>query len=76
MYVLAKKLEYNHSITNGPGVKNKPDYVTCDHGDTCHFVWGIPFIKGDLPSGAWFTESEAECSRLTMRYLTNFAKTG
>ena len=73
---MRKRTEFNHSNTNGPDIKNKPDYVTCDHGDSPQYIWGVPFVEGDLPGGAWFTKEESEFSRLTMKYFTNFAKTG
>lgn len=66
----------NHSETNGPGIRNKLDFVNSDHGDICNLLWGVPFIKGELPGGAWYTEEEIGLSRTIMTYFCNFARTG
>ncbi|XP_026692577.2 carboxylesterase 5A-like [Ciona intestinalis] len=76
LFQMTQQPEFNHDETNGPGVLKKPAFVKCDHADDMHFVWGAPFVKGELPYGARFTEDEKELSRNVMTYFTNFAKTG
>ena len=75
-YHMTQRPEFNHSPTNGPQVKKRPDFVKCDHADDLHFLWGVPFEEGKLSGGAYFTEDEVELSRAVMKYFTNFAKTG
>ena len=76
LYQMTQQPEFNHSDVNGPQIKNRPDFVKCDHADDLHFVWGVPFEEGDLNGGAYFTEDEIELSRQVMKYFVNFATSG
>uniref|UniRef100_A0A8U8C4F8 Carboxylic ester hydrolase n=1 Tax=Geospiza parvula TaxID=87175 RepID=A0A8U8C4F8_GEOPR len=52
---------------------SKPDYVKADHGDEVGFVFGGPFLAGDIQL---FTEEEKNLSRTLMKYWANFARNG
>ncbi|KFU96015.1 Fatty acyl-CoA hydrolase precursor, medium chain, partial [Chaetura pelagica] len=49
---------------------NKPEYVKADHGDEVGFVFGGPFLAGEV------TEEEKNLSRTLMKYWANFARNG
>jgi len=77
LYQMKQKPDLNHSLLNGPTITKKPDFVSCDHCDDLYFVWGTPFIKGELNhEGAYFTDEEIELSLQVMKYFTNFAAFG
>uniref|UniRef100_A0A8D2QVV2 Carboxylic ester hydrolase n=1 Tax=Zosterops lateralis melanops TaxID=1220523 RepID=A0A8D2QVV2_ZOSLA len=52
---------------------SKPDYVKADHGDEVGFVFGGPFLAGDIQL---LTEEERNLSRTLMKYWANFARNG
>uniref|UniRef100_A0A8D2N4G0 Carboxylic ester hydrolase n=1 Tax=Zonotrichia albicollis TaxID=44394 RepID=A0A8D2N4G0_ZONAL len=52
---------------------SKPDYVKADHGDEVGFVFGGPFLAGDIQL---LTEEEKNLSRTLMKYWANFARNG
>merc|ERR1719186_473066 len=55
----------------------KSEICDCDHGDDISYTFGYPFFdKKFSREGVRYTESETECSRLWMAYVTNFATTG
>lgn len=76
LFQMTQVLDFNHSPTNGPGVRKRASFCKCDHADDLHFIWGVPFIEGDLTGGATFTNDETELSRHVMRYFVNFARSG
>uniref|UniRef100_A0A8D2PY91 Carboxylic ester hydrolase n=1 Tax=Zosterops lateralis melanops TaxID=1220523 RepID=A0A8D2PY91_ZOSLA len=53
---------------------SKPDYVKADHGDEVGFVFGGPFLAGDIQLR--ITEEERNLSRTLMKYWANFARNG
>ncbi|NWX85183.1 EST5A Carboxylesterase, partial [Nothoprocta ornata] len=55
---------------------NKPDYVKADHGDEVSFVFGGPFLAGDIRLRDEVTEEEKNLSRTLMKYWANFARNG
>uniref|UniRef100_A0A8C5J870 Carboxylic ester hydrolase n=1 Tax=Junco hyemalis TaxID=40217 RepID=A0A8C5J870_JUNHY len=50
---------------------SKPDYVKADHGDEVGFVFGGPFLAGDIQ-----LQEEKNLSRTLMKYWANFARNG
>nr|XP_012611375.1 carboxylesterase 5A isoform X1 [Microcebus murinus]XP_012611376.1 carboxylesterase 5A isoform X1 [Microcebus murinus]XP_012611378.1 carboxylesterase 5A isoform X1 [Microcebus murinus]XP_012611380.1 carboxylesterase 5A isoform X1 [Microcebus murinus]XP_012611391.1 carboxylesterase 5A isoform X1 [Microcebus murinus]XP_020138444.1 carboxylesterase 5A isoform X1 [Microcebus murinus]XP_020138445.1 carboxylesterase 5A isoform X1 [Microcebus murinus]XP_020138446.1 carboxylesterase 5A isoform X1 len=54
----------------------KPAFVKADHGDEIRFVFGGPFLKGDIVMFEGPTEEEKVLSRKMMKYWANFARTG
>lgn len=55
---------------------NKPAYVKADHGDEVGFVFGGPFLAGDIQLRSEVTEEEKNLSRTLMKYWANFARNG
>ncbi|XP_023790746.1 carboxylesterase 5A-like [Cyanistes caeruleus] len=55
---------------------SKPDYVKADHGDEVGFVFGGPFLAGDIQLRSEVTEEEKNLSRTLMKYWANFARNG
>ncbi|KAM4767069.1 fatty acyl-CoA hydrolase precursor, medium chain-like isoform 1-T1 [Cyanocitta cristata] len=55
---------------------SKPDYVKADHGDEVGFVFGGPFLAGDIQLCSEVTEEEKNLSRTLMKYWANFARNG
>ncbi|KAF4799027.1 Fatty acyl-CoA hydrolase precursor, medium chain [Turdus rufiventris] len=55
---------------------SKPAYVKADHGDEVGFVFGGPFLAGDIQLRSEFTEEEKNLSRTLMKYWANFARNG
>ncbi|XP_068017752.1 fatty acyl-CoA hydrolase precursor, medium chain-like [Melanerpes formicivorus] len=55
---------------------SKPEYVKADHGDDVGFVFGGPFLTGDIQLRSEVTEEEKNLSRTLMKYWANFARTG
>ncbi|NXD08282.1 EST5A Carboxylesterase, partial [Nothocercus nigrocapillus] len=55
---------------------NKPDYVKADHGDEVNFVFGGPYLAGDIHLRDEVTEEEKNLSRTLMKYWANFARNG
>jgi len=76
LFQMTHQVEFNHSEVNGPDVLNKPEFCACDHADDLYFVWGVPFVEGQLSGGAYFSKDEFELSKIVMTYLTNFARSG
>ncbi|XP_010139487.1 PREDICTED: carboxylesterase 5A-like, partial [Buceros rhinoceros silvestris] len=66
--------EYQHRPTSYRD--NKPDYVKADHGDEVGFVFGGPFLTGDIQLRSEATEEEKNLSRTLMKYWANFARNG
>ncbi|XP_053126357.1 carboxylesterase 5A-like [Hemicordylus capensis] len=54
----------------------KPDYVKADHADEVGFVFGGPFLTGDIRLRDEATEEEKRLSRTIMKYWANFAHSG
>uniref|UniRef100_A0A670IN32 Carboxylic ester hydrolase n=1 Tax=Podarcis muralis TaxID=64176 RepID=A0A670IN32_PODMU len=54
----------------------KPDYVKADHADEVGFVFGGPFLTGDIRLHGDATEEEKVLSRTMMKYWANFARSG
>ncbi|KFV67829.1 Fatty acyl-CoA hydrolase precursor, medium chain, partial [Dryobates pubescens] len=55
---------------------SKPEYVKADHGDDVGFVFGGPYLTGDIQLRSEVTEEEKNLSRTLMKYWANFARTG
>ncbi|NXN09630.1 SASB hydrolase, partial [Indicator maculatus] len=55
---------------------SKPEYVKADHGDEVGFVFGGPYLTGDIQLRSEVTEEEKNLSRTLMKYWANFARTG
>ncbi|XP_010004477.1 PREDICTED: fatty acyl-CoA hydrolase precursor, medium chain-like [Chaetura pelagica] len=55
---------------------NKPEYVKADHGDEVGFVFGGPFLAGEVQLRSEVTEEEKNLSRTLMKYWANFARNG
>ncbi|NXV16650.1 SASB hydrolase, partial [Cepphus grylle] len=74
--------EFQHRPSSAAGVV--PDFVKADHGQEIAFVFGKPFLAGDVSMLTkvfllkhWYaTEEENKLSRTVMRYWTNFARNG
>nr|XP_034378532.1 carboxylesterase 5A isoform X1 [Arvicanthis niloticus] len=56
--------------------KTRPAFVKADHTDEIRFVFGGPFLKGDIVMFEEATEEEKLLSRKMMKYWTNFARSG
>ncbi|XP_062442584.1 fatty acyl-CoA hydrolase precursor, medium chain-like isoform X1 [Rhea pennata] len=54
----------------------KPEYVKADHGDEVGFVFGGPYLAGDIRLRDEVTEEEKNLSRTLMKYWANFARSG
>ncbi|XP_074864354.1 fatty acyl-CoA hydrolase precursor, medium chain-like isoform X2 [Carettochelys insculpta] len=54
----------------------RPDFVKADHGDEIAFVFGGPFLDGDVSIMGEATEAEKHLSRTIMKYWANFARNG
>uniref|UniRef100_A0A8B9SD34 Carboxylic ester hydrolase n=1 Tax=Apteryx owenii TaxID=8824 RepID=A0A8B9SD34_APTOW len=54
----------------------KPEYVKADHGDEVSFVFGGPYLAGDIRLRDEVTEEEKNLSRTLMKYWANFARNG
>ncbi|KAJ7424231.1 Fatty acyl-CoA hydrolase precursor, medium chain [Willisornis vidua] len=55
---------------------SKPEYVKADHGDEVGFVFGGPFLAGEIQLRSEVTEEEKNLSRTLMKYWANFARNG
>ncbi|KFO81329.1 Carboxylesterase 5A, partial [Cuculus canorus] len=55
---------------------SKPEYVKADHGDEVGFVFGGPYLAGDIQLRSEVTEEEKNLSRTLMKYWANFARNG
>uniref|UniRef100_A0A8D2PZH3 Carboxylesterase type B domain-containing protein n=1 Tax=Zosterops lateralis melanops TaxID=1220523 RepID=A0A8D2PZH3_ZOSLA len=71
--------EFQHRPSSLEGVA--PEFVKADHGAEIAFVFGKPFLAGDVsifisPFAGDATKEENKLSRTVMRYWTNFAKNG
>ncbi|KFQ48497.1 Carboxylesterase 5A, partial [Pelecanus crispus] len=66
--------EYQHRPTSYRD--NKPEYVKADHGDEVGFVFGGPYLAGDIQLRSEVTEEEKNLSRTLMKYWANFARNG
>ncbi|XP_027574143.2 cocaine esterase isoform X1 [Pipra filicauda] len=55
---------------------SKPEYVKADHGDEVGFVFGGPFLAGEIQLCSEVTEEEKNLSRTLMKYWANFARNG
>ena len=60
--------EFQHRPSSATGVV--PEFVKADHGSEIAFVFGKPFLAGNV------TEEENKLSRAVMKYWTNFARNG
>lgn len=76
LYMGAFQLKMFHDEKYGEGVGKKPDWCICDHDDDTHMFLGFPFVPGDAPFEAKYSDEEEELSCRCMEYLTNFAKHG
>ncbi|XP_040591245.1 carboxylesterase 5A [Mesocricetus auratus] len=54
----------------------RPAFVKADHTDEIRFVFGGPFLKGDIAMFEEATEEEKLLSRKMMEYWANFARSG
>ncbi|XP_057609508.1 carboxylesterase 5A isoform X2 [Chionomys nivalis] len=54
----------------------RPAFVKADHTDEVRFVFGGPFLKGDIAMFEEATEEEKSLSRKMMKYWANFARSG
>ncbi|XP_019391415.1 PREDICTED: fatty acyl-CoA hydrolase precursor, medium chain-like [Crocodylus porosus] len=54
----------------------KPAYVKADHADEVAFVFGGPYLAGDIRLRDEATEEEKHLSRTLMKYWANFARNG
>ncbi|KFO07884.1 Fatty acyl-CoA hydrolase precursor, medium chain, partial [Balearica regulorum gibbericeps] len=66
--------EYQHRPTSY--WDSKPEYVKADHGDEVGFVFGGPYLAGDIQLCSEVTEEEKNLSRTLMKYWANFARNG
>ncbi|NXJ73183.1 EST5A Carboxylesterase, partial [Trogon melanurus] len=66
--------EYQHRST--AYWDSKPEYVKADHGDEVGFVFGGPYLAGDIQLCSEVTEEEKNLSRTLMKYWANFARNG
>ncbi|NXW29211.1 EST5A Carboxylesterase, partial [Phaetusa simplex] len=66
--------EYQHRPT--AYWDSKPEYVKADHGDEVAFVFGGPYLAGDIQLRSEFTVEEKNLSRTLMKYWANFARNG
>ncbi|NXF09935.1 SASB hydrolase, partial [Smithornis capensis] len=67
--------EFQHRPSEAEGVL--PEFVKADHGAEIAFVFGKPFLAGDVPMlTKYATEEENKLSRTVMKYWTNFARNG
>ncbi|NWV00632.1 SASB hydrolase, partial [Upupa epops] len=66
--------QFQHRPSSADGVI--PEFVRADHGDEIAFVFGKPFLAGDVSMLRSATEEETKLSRTIMRYWTNFARNG
>ncbi|XP_009700350.1 PREDICTED: fatty acyl-CoA hydrolase precursor, medium chain-like [Cariama cristata] len=66
--------EYQHRPTSY--WNSKPEYVKADHGDEVGFVFGGPYLAGDIQLRSEVTEEEKNLSRTLMKYWANFARNG
>nr|BAB24908.1 unnamed protein product [Mus musculus] len=55
---------------------SRPAFVKADHTDEIRFVFGGPFLKGDVVMFEEATEEEKLLSRKMMKYWANFARSG
>lgn len=74
MYLGAYQMYMHHDKDNG--IIQKPDWCICDHMDEIPLIFGFPFLPGELPGRAKYSEHEKVLSGKCMIYLTNFAKHG
>ncbi|XP_025065258.1 fatty acyl-CoA hydrolase precursor, medium chain-like isoform X2 [Alligator sinensis] len=54
----------------------KPAYVKADHADEVAFIFGGPYLAGDIRLRDEVTEEEKHLSRTLMKYWANFARNG
>ncbi|XP_021516080.1 carboxylesterase 5A [Meriones unguiculatus] len=54
----------------------RPAFVKADHTDEIRFVFGGPFLKGDVVLFEEATEEEKSLSKKMMKYWANFARSG
>ncbi|OXB61789.1 hypothetical protein ASZ78_004062, partial [Callipepla squamata] len=66
--------EYQHRPTSY--WDTKPEYVKADHGDEVGFVFGGPYLAGDISLRDEATDEEKNLSRTLMKYWANFARNG
>ncbi|XP_035192421.1 fatty acyl-CoA hydrolase precursor, medium chain-like [Oxyura jamaicensis] len=66
--------EYQHRPTAYRDIK--PEYVKADHGDEVGFVFGGPYLAGDIGLYDEATEEEKNLSKTLMKYWANFAQNG
>ncbi|XP_032051493.1 fatty acyl-CoA hydrolase precursor, medium chain-like isoform X1 [Aythya fuligula] len=66
--------EYQHRPTAYQD--SKPEYVKADHGDEVGFVFGGPYLAGDIGLRGEATEEEKNLSKTLMKYWANFARNG
>ncbi|XP_010205150.2 carboxylesterase 5A [Colius striatus] len=66
--------EYQHRPT--AYWDSKPEYVKADHGDEVAFVFGGPYLTGDIQLRSEATEEEKNLSRTLMKYWANFVRNG
>ncbi|XP_021263790.1 carboxylesterase 5A-like isoform X2 [Numida meleagris] len=66
--------EYQHRPTSY--WDTKPEYVKADHGDEVGFVFGGPYLAGDIRLRDEAIEEEKNLSRTLMKYWANFARNG
>nr|XP_047924753.1 fatty acyl-CoA hydrolase precursor, medium chain-like isoform X4 [Anser cygnoides] len=66
--------EYQHRPTAYWDIK--PEYVKADHGDEVGFVFGGPYLAGDIGLRDEATEEEKNLSKTLMKYWANFARNG
>ncbi|KFP33723.1 Carboxylesterase 5A, partial [Colius striatus] len=66
--------EYQHRPT--AYWDSKPEYVKADHGDEVAFVFGGPYLTGDIQLCSEATEEEKNLSRTLMKYWANFVRNG
>ncbi|XP_043937865.1 carboxylesterase 5A-like [Protopterus annectens] len=69
---------YFYEFQHRPSIygDRKPDFVKSDHGDELGFVFGMPFLTGEIKLFENSTEEEKSFSKMIMKYWSNFAYTG
>ncbi|XP_043937864.1 carboxylesterase 5A-like [Protopterus annectens] len=69
---------YFYEFQHRPSIfgDRRPDFVKSDHGDDLAFVFGMPFLTGEIKPFENSTEEEKSFSKMIMKYWSNFAYTG
>ncbi|XP_043937866.1 carboxylesterase 5A-like [Protopterus annectens] len=69
---------YFYEFQHRPSIfaARRPAFVKSDHADEIGFVFGMPFLTGEMILYENSTEEEKSFSKMVMSYWSNFAYTG